>query len=867
MQDQDGKFYLGRLVDPATGKAGESELLYDPGDLTTHAVVVGMTGSGKTGLCINLLEEAALAGIPALMIDPKGDIVNALLHFPAMTPQDFQPWVNVDQARREKKTVEQLAGEVATTWREGLQQWGIGPERLLALKNAANFTVFTPGSDAGIPISILSSLKAPQIPWEENREILREKISGTVTALLGLVGLEDIDPVRSREHILLSNIFENAWSKGKDLDLGELILQTQNPPFARLGVFDVNTFFPEKDRFELAMTLNNILASPAFQSWIEGQALDIQALLFTADGRPRHSIFYIAHLSDAERMFFVTLLYASVETWMRAQSGATSLRALVYFDEIFGYMPPISNPPSKRSMLRMLKQARAFGVGQVLVTQNPVDLDYKALSNAGSWFIGKLQTDQDKQRLLDGLEAATPGGLDREEYSRMIAGLGKRVFLLHNVHERQPVLFQTRWAMNYLAGPLTRTQIPALNAMAGVVRPESGTATSVPTFTPHAAPAQPLTGGWQQPAPDSNRPPLDSFQAIPISEQAASAPPAAPQMVPAGGPTLHSRPAAPAGVNEYFLPNNLTFSEALRVSGQVLPPEAAPTGLLYHPVILGQAQTRFYNPRYSLDQQLFKTVLVVNPDRRGVVRWENFTSKTIQIEQLDQGPIAEARYAPLGSPFAEAKAMTALGKDFLEWAFRNSQVIVRHNPELKLYAGPEVSAADFRRQAAEAARAARDAELRKLTGPLDRKIATLKDRLSREQRELDENESDLSSRKLEEFGTHAENILNLFGKNRRRLSTSLTKRRMTEQAKSDVETSRETISSLQEQFKQLEEERLRIEQEINDRWGRVAADFKEVPVNPLRKDILLDVFGLAWMPYHVVQVGRDLVELPAFSAG
>ncbi len=470
MLETNGKFYLGRTND-------DHPLLYDPGDLTTHAMVVGMTGSGKTGLCIDLLEEAALEGIPSLMIDPKGDITNLLLHFPDLLPADFQPWVNPDEARRAGKTLEQAAVDTADTWKKGLAEWNIAPERIRALSNAAQFTIFTPGSDAGIPVSILANLKAPEIPWEGNKELLREKISGTVTAILGLVGLTDIDPVRSREHILLSNIFEQAWKQGFDLTLEELILQTQNPPFEKLGVFDVATFFPDKDRFELAMLLNNILAAPSFQTWIEGQPLNIDALLYASDGRPRHSIFYIAHLSDEERMFFVTLLYSAVETWMRTQSGTTSLRAILYFDEIFGYLPPVFNPPSKQIMLRMLKQARAFGVGQVLVTQNPADLDYKALSNTGTWFIGKLQTENDKNRLLDGLQGASPG-LDRRHYDDIIANLGKREFLLHNVHSPSPPsplpvgegrrsegVFKTRWAMNYLAGPLTRSQISLLNGL------------------------------------------------------------------------------------------------------------------------------------------------------------------------------------------------------------------------------------------------------------------------------------------------------------------------------------------------------------------------------------------------------------------
>ena len=312
MVDTNGDFYLGRVVDAASGQATDDKLLYDPNDLTTHAVVVGMTGSGKTGLCIDLLEEAALNNIPALMIDPKGDITNMLLHFPDLLPSDFEPWINQDEARREGKPISAVAAETADMWRNGLAGWDIGRERIQALKDGPQFAIYTPGSDAGLPVSILASLKAPAIDWASNTESLRERIGGTVTALLGLIGLTDIDPVRSREHILLANIFENAWSQGKDLDLGELIMQVQSPPFEKLGVFPVDRFFPDKDRFELAMLLNNILAAPAFQTWLEGEPLDIARLLFTPDGRPRHAVFYIAHLSDSERMFFVTLLYAAV---------------------------------------------------------------------------------------------------------------------------------------------------------------------------------------------------------------------------------------------------------------------------------------------------------------------------------------------------------------------------------------------------------------------------------------------------------------------------------------------------------------------------------------------------------------------------
>jgi hypothetical protein len=486
----DSNFYLGRAYDPIKQTVTNTQTTYDPADLTTHAVVTGMTGSGKTGLCIALLEEAALQGIPAIIIDPKGDLTNLLLHFPDLAPQDFQPWIDPEMARRAGRTLGELAVDASSSWREGLKEWGIPQERVLALKNAAQFAIYTPGSDSGIPVSVLSSLAAPGLSWKENREVLRERIASTVTALLGLVGYEDIDPLRSREHILLSNIFENAWSKGRDVDLTELILQTQTPPFDKLGAFPVDTFFPAKDRLELAMVLNNILASPAFEIWREGQVLDIASMLFTKDGRPRHNIFYLAHLSDTERMFFVTLLLSVVETWMRTQSGATSLRALLYMDEIFGYLPPQRNPPSKQPLLRMLKSARAFGLGLLLATQNPVDVDYKALSNAGTWFIGKLQTEQDKNRLLDGLESAV-GGVPRNVFDKLISSLGKRVFILHNVHAKQPDLFQTRWAMNFLAGPITRTQIPDLNKLAGAEMDDGSSVAdkAVPTSTLHWTPS------------------------------------------------------------------------------------------------------------------------------------------------------------------------------------------------------------------------------------------------------------------------------------------------------------------------------------------------------------------------------------------
>ncbi|MBK9166362.1 MAG: ATP-binding protein [Bryobacterales bacterium] len=459
-----GAFYFGRPYDLAARQGLDGLLLYDSKDLLTHAVCFGMTGSGKTGLCTVLLEEAAIDGIPAIVIDPKGDLGNLLLTFPDLNPADFEPWVDEAEARRQGMDTAGYAARQAARWREGLGRWGQDGGRIARLREAADFAIYTPGSEAGIPVSVLQSFAAPPASTLEDREALRDRVNATATALLSLLGI-DANPLQSREHILLSNLFEHAWRDGRDLDLAALIYAIQSPPFQRVGVLDLDAFFPSKDRFGLAMALNGLLASPGFATWLAGEPLDIGAFLFTPGGKPRISIFSIAHLSDAERMFFVALLLNQVLSWMRQQAGTTSLRALLYMDEIAGYLPPVANPPSKQPLMTLMKQARAFGLGVVLATQNPMDLDYKALGNAGTWLLGRLQTERDQARVLDGLAGAAAGAgaaFDRESMETQLAALGQRVFLMYNVHEDAPAIFETRWAMSYLAGPMTRAQIQRL---------------------------------------------------------------------------------------------------------------------------------------------------------------------------------------------------------------------------------------------------------------------------------------------------------------------------------------------------------------------------------------------------------------------
>ncbi len=459
-----GVFYLGREYSLKRKAIQEDLLLYDSKDLTTHAVCVGMTGSGKTGLCLSLLEEAAIDGIPAIIIDPKGDMPNLMLTFPQLRPEDFLPWVSEEDARKKGQTPEAFAAQQAEAWAKGLADWMQSGKRIERLRKAADVAVYTPGSTAGLPVSILQAFDAPAKEVLADTELLSERIQATVASLLGLLGIE-ADPVQSREHILLSTILGAAWSAGAGLDLAGLIQQVQRPPMQKIGVLDLESFYPEKERFNLVLALNNLLAAPGFGVWLEGAPLDIARLLHNSQGKPQLSIFSIAHLSDTERMFFVTLLLTQVLSWVRAQPGTSSLRAILYMDELFGYLPPVAQPPSKKPLLTLLKQARASGLGVVLATQNPVDLDYKALSNTGTWFIGRLQTERDKQRVMEALEGWAAGAnvsFKKAAAEQDLAGLSSRVFLMHNVHEDGPVVFHSRWALSYLAGPMTREQIKRL---------------------------------------------------------------------------------------------------------------------------------------------------------------------------------------------------------------------------------------------------------------------------------------------------------------------------------------------------------------------------------------------------------------------
>jgi hypothetical protein len=821
MSGKSGDFFLGKIFDLDAGEMGEDLAHYDPDDLTTHGVITGMTGSGKTGLGVILLEEAALQGIPAIVVDPKGDLTNILLHFPDLLPEDFKPWVDWDAARRDGISVEEAAEKAAKLWKNGLASYGIEKPQLEALREAAEFAVYTPGSDSGLPVSILASFSAPAIPWEGNKEVLRDKISSTVTAVLGLIGIKDIDPVRTREHILLSNIFEHAWQEGRDLDMPTLITHVQSPPFDKLGVFSLDQFYPEGDRFKLAMLLNNFLAAPAFHTWLEGSPLDIGALLFTPDGKPRHSVFYLAHLSDQERMFFVTLLYTAVETWMRSQKGSGSLRAMVYFDEIAGYLPPVSNPPSKNIILRMLKQARAFGVGLVLATQNPVDLDYKALSNAGTWMIGKLQTDQDKARLLDGLEGAAPG-INRGDFDRMISKIDKRVFLLHNVHEDEPQVFHTRWAMNYLPGPLTRTQLPELNALVSAKSHDVNRRD------------QPATGKVKE-------------------EKKVSL-----------GQTVV--PVIPGSVKVQYYPVNLSPESALKAANTRLAGEMPQPQYLYRPVLAGQARVAYLDRKYNISHEALYTVKMDEYRKKGLIRWENFIKDPINLNRLSQSPQQDAYFESLDTLGIEGgNVIGDLEKDFTEWIYRTQTMTLRINETLGVVAGPEVSDEAFRKMCEDAVEDKKDQAIEAIKAKYEAKLDKLEDMLQDEMQELEEDKQEFNLRRMEEGGKLVENVIGLLGGRRRSLSTSLTKRRMTSKAKADVEESELEIARIEEDLKEMEEKLADELKSIETQFVSVIDQVIEEPVSPFKKNIFTEMFGLLWLPYYAFEQNGAWVTVPAFE--
>jgi len=795
-----GVFYLGRVYDIEGKKTKDELLLYDSKDLVTHAVCVGMTGSGKTGLCLSLIEEAAIDGVPAILIDPKGDLANLLLSFPKLGGQDFLPWINLDDARQKGMSPVDYANKQADNWKKGLADWGQDGTRIQRLRDAADFMIFTPGSNAGFPISILQSFAMPESAILTDSDLLRERISTTVSSLLGLIGIE-ADPIQSREHILLSTIMDSAWGQGKNLDIATLIQHVQTPPISKIGVLDLESFYPSKERFNLVMALNSLLASPGFKPWMQGIPLDIDQILHTRAGKPRIAIFSIAHLSDPERMFFVSLLMNQVQGWMRAQSGTTSLRAIVYMDEIFGYLPPVANPPSKLPMLSMLKQARAFGVAMVLATQNPVDLDYKALANAGTWFIGRLQTERDKARLLDGLEsvtASTGAQFNRKQIEKIISSLGNRVFLMNNVHEDAPEIFQTRWALCYLRGPLTRDQIKIL--------------------------MDPLKSSFISSAADTQNqaPPPTAADITPLSQQ----------------PTL------PPGISCFYIP--------LRGSSSI------GNKLLYQPKIIGAAKINFTDTKRQL--ALLQDVVFITPITENAIPvvWDNAEEINIPAADLEKSPQGNALFSELPASAGHSKYYQVWNRDFSNWLYGKQKIDLLISPSLKEASQPNESERDFRIRLQQTAREQRDGLVEQLRKKYTSKNSILQERRRKAQQavaeQIDQAKKAEHDKQVAIFTTvlGAFSLLGSLNNRRSTLSRASTAARGFTRAYDegrDVSRAGETVEAIQQQLADLDTAFQSEITNLQEKLDPQTEVLETLSIKPKKTDIIVQLVALVWTPY------------------
>lgn len=804
MQDfeQLGQFYFGKVYDQDQRKVTDDLVLYDAKDLTTHAVCVGMTGSGKTGLCLTLLEEAAIDGIPAICIDPKGDLGNLLLTFPNLQAGDFRPWIDPAEATRQGLSPDEFARQAAESWKEGLAEWGQDGARIQRFRDAVDISIYTPASNAGLPLTVLRSFTAPTAATLQNNEALRERVSAAAAGVLALVGM-NVDPLQSREHILISNLLDRSWRAGKDIDLAGLIRGIQQPPFDKVGILDLESFYPSKDRFGLAMTLNNLLASPGFSAWMEGEPLEIQKLLYTAAGKPRLSIISIAHLSESERMFFVTILLNEMVTWVRSQTGTTSLRALLYMDEVFGYFPPTANPPSKTPMLTLLKQARAFGVGVVLATQNPVDLDYKGLSNAGTWFLGRLQTERDKARVLEGLEgasAAAGASFDRQRMEQILAGLGKRVFLMNNVHEDQPVVFQSRWALSYLRGPISRDQISLL-----MTAKKQGQAVEAAAD------------------PASNR----SF----VSDL-----------------TEESRPILAPGISEVFLP--------------LAKPAPSTARLLYRPGLVGTVRVHFAQASANVDCNQDLTLVLPAVDQISPTIWDAAIVQREPIEQVADSEEA-AEFASLPSDLNRTKTYTELASALKDHIYRTQRLKLYRSAELKATSAPEETEGDFRVRIVQGIKEQRDLQVEKLRAKYAPKLATLQEQLRRAQQRVEKEQSQATASTVTAAVQVGVSVLGaLFGRklastaNMNKAVTSVRSATRVMKDRQDIGMAEDTVEAVQQRWRELDAQ-------FQAEAAKILADchpenleLEELNLSPKKTDIKVTQLTLAWVPWHVDQLGN-----------
>jgi hypothetical protein len=817
--DKDGFFYLGKEFSLENDKLLDQEYLYDASDLTTHGVVFGMTGSGKTGLCIGLLEEAINEDIPVIIVDPKGDVANLALVFPDQSPDDFKKWVSPAQAQREGKDLDTYAAEVAAKWKKGLNSWGINREQILPLQQKMDLRIFTPGSSAGMPVSIVQGFKAPEAELAQDEEAMLEKIRNTVSALLSLLGIS-ADPLTSQPHILISNIIDHYWRLGRDLSLEELILNIQKPPFQRLGVFEVNQMIDEKERVELAFKINNIIAAPSFRFWKTGMPLSAGRLFEKKEGKVPVNIFYIAHLNDNERMFFLSLLLNDIVDWIRKQPGATDLKYLFYMDEIYGYLPPYpQNPPSKNPLMILMKQARAFGLGVVLVTQNPKDIDYKALTNTGTWFIGKLQAETDRERVMEGLRGildASGDSLDTTEINDLLASLKKRVFLVKNVHESGVKLFNTRWAISYLAGPLTREQIKDL------VLTENAVPQQVPMqqqgFTPPPVPP-PGAGAAQVP------PHVPSFAPPPIPTAGPSPPPVPPSM-PTRSDLLPYAPQPDTPI-EYLYESS-----------------ADSRGKSYSPYLYLQGEVIYDDNRLGVyvRKKYFTSVpLETNID------WRESKLEETEVEYSSEPDPGVMGYDTLKTKlnYSGLRRMQSLFKNYL-YSQQVLQLLI--NQDLKLVSEADETEESFRTRCRDVVEKTIDKEIEKLKDTYERKIERLEDRIEREKLKVQRLKKEARSKRTEEFLSIGESVLGIVlgGKSIRGLATAARRRRSSSSASDRAKLGKTKLSQLEEDILELQEELEDKIADIEDKHYETADKVEPFDVRLEKEDIIIARQSILW---------------------
>ena len=835
-----GFFYLGKHYDLDRREVLSELVLYESKQLTTHVVCLGMTGSGKTGLCLSLLEEAAIDGIPVIAIDPKGDLGNLLLTFPSLQAEDFAPWIDADEANRKGLSRDQFALEVAETWKNGLAAWAQDGGRIQRLRDSADMAIYTPGSTVGLPLSVLRSFAAPPPALVSQPEAYRERIASSVSGLLALLGI-DADPISSREHILLSSVLDQTWRTGADLDMAGLIHAVQSPPFDKVGVVDLETFFPAKERFALAMKLNNLIASPGFASWMEGEALDVASLLYNSDGKPRLSILSIAHLSDIERMFFVTILLNEILAWVRTQPGTSSLRAILYMDEIFGYFPPTANPPSKTPMLTLLKQARAYGLGIMLATQNPVDLDYKGLSNAGTWFLGRLQTKRDKERVLAGLEGASSVAgqdFDRAKMDTLLSSLGNRIFLWHSVHTDQPVVFQTRWALSFLRGPLTREQIQELMAPRKQ-KPSADTA------SPPAAPTAPAGVETAASAPAAKHTSAQreiSTAAGALADKHSSSPAgvASSKRLPAsaGG----ARPLLPPDVPEFFIPPRHRLD--------------AGAALEYRPALLGVARLHYADKKSAID--IWETVGLLQTIDAEVPAdlWAGALIHTNQIPELDRAPHLGASFASLPGTLSRGKSYAEFTKALRNHLYRAHKLTIWSCPALKAYSKPGESQRDFRLRLSLGSREARDRAIETLRSKYAARRNKLQDDVQRARDRLDREQAQASKAKWDAAIALGNSVLGAFLGRKTISKTNVGKATSAAKAagkamqqSDDLGTAQRELDAALEKFTELELEFQAEVEKLEATQRPEGLVLQTLELAPRKTDITIEQVVLAWTPW------------------